>query len=123
MTESIPHIWASFILHVIALGWSSFQIWATFKFEGDYKQMITGPQGACAGIDVIAGYFQERRAFQFATFAVNFTSLFASGFLCWRLFSVSIIRFCGITARSPVHRKLNICSSDVWLVYIQEDGR
>lgn len=93
MTESIPHIWASFALHMIALGWSSFQIWATQKFNGDYHRMITGPQGACSGIDVISGYFDERTSYQIATTVVNFVSAIASAFLCWRLFSVSIIPF------------------------------
>lgn len=95
MTESIPHIWASFALHVIALFWSSFQIWATQKFNGDYHYIITGSQGACGGIDLISDYFNERTRYQIATTVVNFVSAIASGFLCWRLFGVS---FCGVNA-------------------------
>lgn len=119
MTESIPHIWASFALHVIALFWSSFQMWATQKFSGDYQYIITGPQGACPGIDLISDYFTERRTFQIATTVVNFVSTLVSAYLCWRLFGVSIIHFCGVTAR------LNTpyCLSDVWVANIQEDGR
>ena len=96
MTESIPHIWASFALHVIASFWSSFQMWATQKFSDDYHYIITGPQGACPGIDLISDYFLERKTFQIATTVVNALSTLISGFLCWRLFGVSIIR---VTAR------------------------
>jgi hypothetical protein len=88
MTESIPHIGASFALHVFALWWSSIQIWATKKFETDYSNLIIGSQGACAGIDVISGYFKDRTAYQIATIAVNIVSTIASGFLCWRLFGM-----------------------------------
>ena len=100
MSESIPHIGTSFLLHVLALGWSAFQIWATYKFEIDYRFMITGPQGACAGVDPISGYFRDRTTYQIATAVVNFLSTIASGFLCWRLFGVSTIPFCGTTART-----------------------
>jgi len=101
LTESIPHIWTSFALHVIALVWSALQIWATQKFDVDYHLIITGPQGACPGIDLISGYFQERGAFQIATIVINFVSVIASGFLCWKLFGVSINCY----YRPPGHRK------------------
>jgi hypothetical protein len=109
MTESIPHIWASFALHVIALIWSSSQVWATNKFHGDYDEIITGPNGACPGIDVISGYFKDRMTYLIATTAVNFLSTIASVYLCWRLFSVGVFRFLRHYRPALLHRKLNIC--------------
>jgi hypothetical protein len=89
VTQSIPHLGASFTLHVMALGWSAFQTWATQKFNGDYQYIISGPQGACPGIDFISGYFTMRATFQVGTTVVNFVSMIASAYLCWRLFDVS----------------------------------
>ena len=117
MTQSIPHIGTSFALHAFALTWSALQIWATQKFAADYYDVISGQQGACGTADIISGYFQERMTYQIATTVVNFVSIIASAFLCWRLFGVrSIIRFC------RGHCKLSFCFSGVRMGYIQEDG-
>jgi hypothetical protein len=118
VTQSIPHLGASFTLHVMALGWSAFQTWATQKFNGDYQYIISGPQGACPGIDFISGYFTMRATFQVGTTVVNFVSMIASAYLCWRLFDVSNV------ALMRGHNEFSLfLFSDLWVGYIQEDGR
>lgn len=88
-TQSIPHIGSAFIVHIIALGWSSVQLYDTTYFKQEYTRLITGPEGACDGIDLISTYFQNRFTYQIGIEVINFVSLLMSAYLTWRLVSVS----------------------------------
>jgi len=88
MTESIPHIGASLVVHVIALMWSIYQIYATVTFKKDYYSLIVGPQGACGNTDLIQDYFSNRNAYVIGACTINGVSLLASMYLTWRLFEV-----------------------------------
>lgn len=94
--ESIPHVWATFITHLIAALWSAFQLWSTHAFKANYSKLIMGVDdhtgylgllggGACAGQDMLPAYFNPRIDVELAIAILNFISVFTSGYLAYRL--------------------------------------
>ncbi|KAJ6574679.1 hypothetical protein B0H19DRAFT_933287 [Mycena capillaripes] len=84
LNESIPHILASLLTHVLASGWSGFQISHTANFHNNFDSYIT--HGACAGVpSFLPTYWQDRADLEYPTFALNVAALFISCFLTWKL--------------------------------------
>ncbi|KAK7468581.1 hypothetical protein VKT23_003085 [Stygiomarasmius scandens] len=83
MNESIPHVVASLLTHVLATVWSGFQISHTANFRSDFNRVIVN--GAC-GVSLLGSYWDERAKAEYATLALNIAALFISGFLSWKLF-------------------------------------
>lgn len=83
MNESIPHVIASLLTHVLATVWSGFQISHTANFRADFNRIIV--DGTC-GVPLLGGYWDDRAKAEFATLALNIAALFVSGFLSWKLF-------------------------------------
>lgn len=86
MNESIPHIFASLLTHVLATVWSAFQIAHTNKFRADFNRMIT--RGACNGIPLLGSYWEDRQRAEYPALALNIVSLLISAFLTWKLVKV-----------------------------------
>jgi hypothetical protein len=87
MNESIPHIFASLLTHVLATGWSAFQITHTNNFRSHFSRVITN--GACQGVPLLGNYWEERSKAEYPALALNVVALFISGFLTWKLVKVS----------------------------------
>jgi hypothetical protein len=95
--ESIPHIWATFIMHLMAALWSAFQLWSTHTFRANYSRLIMGDNdpngylgslggpGACDGQDMLLAYFKPRMDAELVAAVLNFISVFGSGYLVYRL--------------------------------------
>ncbi|KAJ6580657.1 hypothetical protein B0H19DRAFT_1328711 [Mycena capillaripes] len=84
LNESIPHILASLLTHVLATEWSGFQISHTANFHNNFDSYIT--HGACAGVpSFLPTYWQDRADLEYPTFALNIAALFISCFLTWKL--------------------------------------
>lgn len=89
LNESIPHIIASLVTHLLATGWAAFQIFNTKGFEDDFAKVIT--HGACNGVPNLLGDFWKiRQDAEYASLALNVVALFVSGILSWKLFKVSV---------------------------------
>jgi len=98
--ESIPHVWATFIMHLTAALWSALQLWSTRIFRANYSRLIMGVNdpngylgrlrgpGACDGQDLLPAYFKPRMDAELVTAVLNFVSLFGSGYLAYRLIHV-----------------------------------
>jgi len=86
LNESIPHIFASLLTHMLATGWSAYQLVHTASFKATFARVITG--GACNGISLLPGYWTQRANAEYPTLALNALSLFISGFLTWKLFKL-----------------------------------
>jgi hypothetical protein len=86
LNESIPHIIASLLTHIMATGWAAFQIVNTKGFQEDFAKVIT--HGACSGVPDLLGtdYWKGRQDAEYASLALNVVALFVSGFLSWKLF-------------------------------------
>jgi len=84
LNESIPHIIASLLTHMLATGWSGFQIWNTANFKADFQHYIT--DGACNGVpSLLPNYWQQRAYLEIPTLALNVVALLISCVLTWKL--------------------------------------
>ena len=73
---------ASFLTHVLATGWSGYQLANTSSFHSDFSKMIT--KGAC-GVNLLPVYWNERAKFEIPTLAMNALALVISSVLSWKL--------------------------------------
>ncbi|KAJ7275458.1 hypothetical protein B0H12DRAFT_1207933 [Mycena haematopus] len=84
LNESIPHIIASLLTHMLATAWSGFQISNTANFRADFNHYIT--EGACAGVPpLLPNYWQQRAYAEIPTLALNVAALLISSVLTWKL--------------------------------------
>jgi hypothetical protein len=85
LNESIPHVIASLVTHLLATAWAAFQIVNTKNFENDFSRVIT--HGACNGVpNLLGSYWKIRQDAEYASLALNVAALFVSGVLSWKLF-------------------------------------
>ncbi|KAH9486641.1 hypothetical protein JR316_0000706 [Psilocybe cubensis] len=83
MNESIPHILASLVTHLMATGWAAFQISHTAEFHSDFNRVIT--HGACNKVSLLPTYWEARSKAEIPSLALNVIALIISSFLTWRL--------------------------------------
>jgi len=83
LNESIPHIVASLLTHMIATAWAAFQIVHTASFKADFNRLSTN--GACNKVNFLPRYWKERRDAEIPSLALNVAALLTSAFLTWRL--------------------------------------
>jgi hypothetical protein len=88
LNESMPHMFASLLTHVLATAWSGFQISNTAVFKANFKRMIT--DGACDGVTLLPDYWDDRARLEYPILALNVVSLIISAFLTWKLVKVSL---------------------------------
>lgn len=81
--ESIPHIIASLLTHVLASAWAAFQIVHTAHFREDFSRLTT--EGACKPINLLPSYWKLRRGAELPILVLNIVALFISAFLTQKL--------------------------------------
>ncbi|THH29726.1 hypothetical protein EUX98_g4461 [Antrodiella citrinella] len=82
LNESIPHICASLLTHIVATAWGGFQVYNTKLFRADFVRLTTN--GAC-GVNLLPTYWQERANAEIPSLGLNCVALLVSVFLSWRL--------------------------------------
>jgi hypothetical protein len=87
LNESIPHIIASLVTHMMATVWAVLQIVSTANFQSNFHRVITNK--ACNGISLLPDYWQARSQAGVPSLALNVIALFVSGFLTRKLIKVS----------------------------------
>nr|GAT43664.1 predicted protein [Mycena chlorophos] len=84
LNESMPHMFASLLTHVLATAWSGFQISNTAAFRSDFEHYIT--DGACHGVPtLLPTYWAARAQAEYPIMALNAVSLIVSSILTWKL--------------------------------------
>jgi len=83
LNESIPHILASLVTHLMATAWAGFQITHTANFPSDFGRVVT--HGACNNISLLPHYWVARGKAEIPSLALNVIALFVSSFLTWKL--------------------------------------
>jgi len=81
--ESMPHIIASLLTHVLATAWAGFQLVHTADFHRDFVRLTV--EGACRPINLLPFYWQQRRSAELSSLILNIVALFVSAFLTWKL--------------------------------------
>jgi len=84
LNESIPHIIASLLTHLLATAWSGYQLYNTALFREEF-QRSTIDSRRCGDVNLLPGYWQQRNAAEIGVLVVNGVSLLAMTFLSWRL--------------------------------------
>ncbi|OBZ79913.1 hypothetical protein A0H81_00460 [Grifola frondosa] len=82
LNESIPHIVASLLTHILATAWGGFEIYNTASFHHNFSRLTT--EGAC-GINLLPTYWKDRGDAEIPSVALNAVALLVSSFLSWRL--------------------------------------
>ncbi|KLO19986.1 hypothetical protein SCHPADRAFT_863681 [Schizopora paradoxa] len=82
LNESMPHIIATLLTHVLATAWGGFQVFSTTQFHKNFARITT--DGAC-GHNLLPNYWQARAAAEIPSVALNGVALLLSIFLSWRL--------------------------------------
>ncbi|KAH9912239.1 uncharacterized protein BXZ73DRAFT_107524 [Epithele typhae] len=82
LNESIPHIVASLLTHILATAWGGFQIANTETFHRKFTTLTT--QGAC-GVNLLPNYWRDRSNAEIPSTALNCFALLVSVFLSWKL--------------------------------------
>ncbi|RPD63261.1 hypothetical protein L227DRAFT_522304 [Lentinus tigrinus ALCF2SS1-6] len=82
LNESIPHVVASLLTHILATAWGGFQISNTEVFHKKFTALTT--KGAC-GINLLPDYWKNRNNAEIPSLALNCFALLVSAFLSWRL--------------------------------------
>lgn len=83
LNESIPHIIASLLTHMLATAWAGFQISHTENFRQQFVKLTT--QGACKPVNLLPHYWTDRGHAEIPSLALNILALLISCFLTWRL--------------------------------------
>ena len=103
--ESIPHIFAVTITHVLATTWPSFQIHNTHQLRADFQQ-TTSAADSC-GVNILSNYRSQRKAGmvlyhhgtssgvarlfeQIAVLSINVVFLISSIFFTYRLVKIRL---------------------------------
>ncbi|KAH8100487.1 hypothetical protein BXZ70DRAFT_1022326, partial [Cristinia sonorae] len=82
LNESIPHIGATLLTHIVATAWGGFRVADTKSFRADFVRLTTN--GAC-GVNLLPTYWKMRANAEIPSLALNCVGLVVSGFLSWRL--------------------------------------
>jgi len=83
LNESIPHIVASLLTHMLATGWAGFQINHTANFHTTFSNLTN--HGACSPINLLPHYWMDRGYAEIPILILNIVALFISAFLTWKL--------------------------------------
>ena len=83
LNESVPHIIAAFLTHVLATGWSAFQLAHTANFRSEFNRLTT--RGACGGVNLLPMYWKARANAEITVLVLNAVVLIASGYMSWKL--------------------------------------
>ncbi|PFH54763.1 hypothetical protein AMATHDRAFT_301 [Amanita thiersii Skay4041] len=83
LNESIPHVFASLLTHLMATAWAAYQISNTAEFRSHFRQIIAN--GSCKNIGLLPDYWSARSKAEISGLALNFVALLFSAYLTWRL--------------------------------------
>ncbi|KAJ1310153.1 hypothetical protein OPQ81_006898 [Rhizoctonia solani] len=83
LNESVPHVIAAFLTHLLTTGWSIFQLLQTAYFRSEFNRLTT--HGACGGVNLLPVYWKMRVNVEIPTLALNGVALLSSAYMSWKL--------------------------------------
>ncbi|KAG8748647.1 hypothetical protein FRC10_000038 [Ceratobasidium sp. 414] len=83
LNESVPHIIAAFLTHVLVTAWSIYQIIHTANFRSEFNRLTT--KGACGGVNLLPMYWRARANAEIPVLVLNVVALIGSAYMSWRL--------------------------------------
>lgn len=82
LNESIPHVIASLLTHLLATAWSAYQVEMTAEFHTEFAHLIV--DGPCQA-NLLPDFWNTRRDAEIAVVALNAAVLLAMSFLSYKL--------------------------------------
>ncbi|KAG8981732.1 hypothetical protein FRB90_007044, partial [Tulasnella sp. 427] len=86
LNESIPHIIAALLTHVLATMWSGYQLANTQSFRSSFLTLTMN--GACKGVNLLPSYWKSRGGAEISILALNCVALLVSALLSWKIIKV-----------------------------------
>lgn len=86
LNESIPHIIAALLTHVLATMWSGYQLATTQSFRSSFLTLTVN--GACKGVNLLPTYWMSRGGAEISILALNCVALLVSALLSWKIIKV-----------------------------------
>jgi len=83
LNESIPHLFASLLTHLVATAWAGFQISHTAMFRKEFRRLTV--EGACAPVNLLPNYWGPRRLAELSGLVLNVVAVLISIFLTQKL--------------------------------------
>ncbi|CAE6462563.1 unnamed protein product [Rhizoctonia solani] len=83
LNESVPHVIAAFLTHLLTTGWSIFQLVQTAHFRSEFNRLTT--RGACGGVNLLPFYWRTRVNVEIPTLVLNGLVLLSSAYMSWKL--------------------------------------
>ncbi|KAL7409616.1 hypothetical protein BDY24DRAFT_372466 [Mrakia frigida] len=107
LNESIPHVIAALLTHLLSTGWSAYQVSHTVVSHEAFHRVING---VCDGVSVLnAGYWERRKMVEIAILSLNILALFMSSYISWtllRLYGWATFRNIGASIKINRYYKL-----------------
>ena len=89
LNESIPHIIAAMVTHLLVTVWTIFQIFQTETFHGLFTKLTTN--GACQK-NILGNFWEERRIAEISSAVLNGVTFFVTAGLTYKLMKVRLVR-------------------------------
>ncbi|KAF8990258.1 hypothetical protein BDQ17DRAFT_1372156 [Cyathus striatus] len=103
LNESLPHLGAVLLAHILSAGWASFRVQSSEKLANVYRGTIV--PGPCGGIDHLQNWWEMRRMHAIPILAMNVVTLLVIAFVSFKLFKVYATRtFSRVGASLEVHK-------------------
>lgn len=83
LNESMPHMIAAVITHILLTAWTVFQLFTTNGFRSEFLRITR--DGACQGLNLLPTFWTQRFNIEIAELALNIAALLLSIFLSWKL--------------------------------------
>ncbi|CAE6520374.1 unnamed protein product [Rhizoctonia solani] len=83
LNESVPHVIAAFLTHLLTTGWSIFQVVHTANFRSEFNRLTT--RGACGGVNMLPTYWKTRVDVEIPILVLNGVALLSSAYMSWKL--------------------------------------
>ncbi|KAF8592010.1 hypothetical protein K439DRAFT_1379802 [Ramaria rubella] len=86
LNESIPHICAALVTHLLVTVWTIFEIFQTEQFRQEFARLTTN--GACSPHNLLGTYWDQRKDAEIMSAVFNGVTLLLSAFLTNKLMKI-----------------------------------
>lgn len=84
LSDSIPHLIAALASHVLATAWAGFNVHSYLKVRNEYMEFVV--TGACAGVDVLGGWWDDRLRHTIPAIVCNGVTLIVMLLLSFKIY-------------------------------------
>ncbi|CAE6491429.1 unnamed protein product [Rhizoctonia solani] len=83
LNESVPHVIAAFLTHLLTTGWATFRLTQSANFHSEFDRLTT--HGACGGVNLLPSYWRTRVNIEIPILVLSGVVLLSSAYMSWKL--------------------------------------